>query len=290
MILNAFKDQAPKLPDYQAHYRIIYFEPIVDSGERFTIGIMAKAESGEIHVIQTIDAQVIKCMYGDSALQISNLISLTLESAREALDANLPINEITPSLGGTSLGPTQTSYSNQGMQGILFQAMTSYASLSKGKIIDEGFALMTDEEAQQDEGNKNLMRNVREVLTAMNHADNIQWHKHIKVDNTEISVDVLCPHYNANLSNFNIKHVKTAYNNAKAKLFDLQVLRDMRKNELLASQAEFELLISLRPTSEARYTDHVASLQELADKQDLRVVKYDTPKQIAERIILKNVA
>jgi len=49
---------------------------------------------------------------------------------------------------------------------------------------------------------------------------------------------------------------------------------------------KIELLVSLHPTSEARYIAHVESLQELADKQNLRAAKYGTPKQFPKRIIL----
>ena len=292
MIFNAFKDQAPKLPDYQARYRIIYFEPIVDSGERFSIGIMAQANDGESRVIQTLDNKTIRHMYGDNALQINNLIALILESAKEALESVIEIDNIFLPMGGTSLSKTQTSYSNQGMQGILFQALTSYSSLYKGEIIEAGFALQdAAQEDIQENSNRHLLGDVKDVLNAMHYNQKIQWQSKVNINTgSTVTIDVLAPHYNANLSNFNIKHVQTAFNNAKSKLFDLELIRNSRQNEVINNAMGYELLVSLNPHADERYSEQVDLLTDLADTLELRVISCNTPKHIAEHIILKNAA
>lgn len=86
-LANAFNHLAPEPPDYQARYQALYFEPIPQSGERFTIGIMAQDETGEARVIQTLADKTLRCLYGNQAEAIQNLVSLILDSARTHLGA-----------------------------------------------------------------------------------------------------------------------------------------------------------------------------------------------------------
>ena len=139
MILEAFKSKAPPMPIFSAKYRAIYFEPINGSGELFTIGIMAQAETGEISVIQTLPDQSIQCMYGNKSEGIKKMVSIILESAKNYLLENLPIEQWEPPMTGTMAGDIQKSYSNNGMEGILFQGISSYSSLcfAYGQMLDD---------------------------------------------------------------------------------------------------------------------------------------------------------
>lgn len=294
MILDTFKRQAPVLPQFTASYRPIYFEPIIDSGERFAIGIMALAETGEFRVLPTLSEKTMRSMYGDKTDQIRGLVSLILESAESHLTAGFPLEQWQPPVSGAIAGMTQKTYSNNGLEGVLFQAITSYASLYKGKIVKDGLSEITDNELPEDEAERkadSLIQQVKNILQLQVIDYQAHWKKVVPIKaNSAITIDYLGVRYNANLSNFDVKDIGNALKVAKAKLFDLDVLRIKRQQETISSDQCFELLIGLRNNAPSQAEDCFVELEQLADTIELRVIKKSTPQEIAERILQQEQA
>lgn len=291
-IASAFQHLAPELPDYQARYRAVYFEPIAHSGERFTVGILAQSQAGEHTVLQTLSSQAMRCMYGENHPAFANLIGLVLESAKAHLDAKLPLEEWAPPLGGIDLSDIQTTYSNAGMEGVLFQAVSNYASLYQGEIVTKGLndlaGIEPKEESDSDTG---LIQRVKAILVNCDGRFSGRWRQEVVVkDGAKVKIDYLGAHYNANLSNFDVKQIGHAYNLAKAKLFDLEVLREKRSREALDNQQRYELLIALSETERREAHDRYREIETLADGLELRVVKKSTAEQLADRIMQQDAA
>jgi hypothetical protein len=206
MNLDAFKLKAPLLPEFSAKYRAIYFEPIAGSGEQFTIGIMAQAVNGEYSVLQTLSDKMLNCMYGQKSASVKNLVFMILDSATRHLSAGMPIEEWQPPMSGVIPGDVQASYSNNGLEGILFQGITSYASLYKGALVDDAIneingAYLTDED-EAEQKNISLIQQVKTIFTDSGWPGN-HWRQEVIVkDNARINIDYLGVNYNANLSNF----------------------------------------------------------------------------------------
>ncbi|ESS73980.1 hypothetical protein MGMO_8c01190 [Methyloglobulus morosus KoM1] len=294
MILDTFKRQAPVLPQFTASYRSIYFEPIIGSGERFVIGIMALAETGESRVLQTLSEKTMRSMYGDKTDQIRGLVSLILESAESHLKAEFPLEQWQPPVSGAFAGMTQKTYSNNGLEGVLFQAITSYASLYKGKIVKDGLSELTDNELPEDEAERNtdsLIQQVKNILQLQPIDYQSHWKKVVRIkENSAITIDYLGARYNANLSNFDVKDIGNALKVAKAKLFDLDVLREKRQHEVFSSEQNYELLIGLKNDAPNDAKDCFVQIEQLADTKNLRVIKKATPQEMADRILLQEKA
>jgi hypothetical protein len=291
-IANAFLHLAPEMPDYKGKFRAVYFEPISGSGERFTIGIIAQSSQGEFRVIRTLPLKSMICMYGkEVSIQADNLVSLVIESAKDHLNAGLDLEIWSPPLSGVKTSKTYYTQSKAKLDGILFQAITSYASLYKGKLVDNGLEDYNNElsDADDEEMSISLVKQVKTLLS--NECYNNHWNKEVIVkDNSRIYIDYLGSFYNANLSNFNIKKIKSAYDLAKGKLFDLELLRDKRQHEVTEMNQEFELLVALKSDASSRAKDLAYQLEELADSRGLNVVSKPSAELLAKRIHEKEAA
>jgi hypothetical protein len=294
MILDAFKSLAPELPNYQARYRPIYFEPIVGSGERFTVAIMAQGQGGEKRVIQTLSPKKIQCMYGDHAAAINNLITLVVDSAHQHLEAGADLDAWRPPVSGIHLGPLQSTRSNAEMEGVLFQALTSYASLYSGDIIERGLNEINQEQPEEEDSEEqtaNLIQQVKILTISRNQRFAHHWQRDVIVlDGGRITIDFLGAQYNANLSNFNVRQLGVAFRSAKAKLLDLDILRTKRQAEPVDCPQDYELLVALKNNASSDAQEMYYNLEKLAESKDLRVVSKPTPEDLAERIMKREAA
>lgn len=292
-IADAFKHQAPPVPNYAASYRAIYLEPILGSGERFSIGIIAQDESGEARVVQTLANKTMRCMYGEQYQAINNIVSITLNSAEQHLKEKQPMPDWHPPFGGITLGDIQETRSNAGMEGVLFQAITSYASLYQGDIVANGIADFTETEPERetDADTSRLITRVKNLVLDKNNNLAPCWNRSITaVNGTRINIDYMGWHYNANFANFDVKYLKTAYKFAQAKLLELELLRNKREKEAIDNHQTFELLIGVNDKMTNEAQDYYQNLEKAADEQALRVISSSSPTPLAQRILQKEAA
>lgn len=293
MILEDIKKLAPPLPDFSAKFMGIYFEPMRDSGERLTIGVATKACTGETAVHQTLSDKTLRCMYGDNALNMQGFVHDILSSAKQHLEFGYDLEDWQPPYKGVFLSKVHKTYSKTGINGVIFQATTLYSSLCKDEWITNtineinGINGIHDNSTEDtDTSLDSLIKRLKEI-TGHNY-DN-RWLQTLSVDHAPLTIDYLGVHYNANLANFDVKQVKTAFKFAKAKLFDLEVLRESRRNQTIAEKADFELLVSFKNrTQEA--IDRFNNLEILADKCELRVIRMLDAPDIAQYIRSKEAA
>jgi hypothetical protein len=292
MIFDAFKDLAPDLPTFQARYRPIYFEPMVGSGERFTVAVMAQGHGGESKVVQTVSPKKLQCMYGEHAATVINLVMLVIDSAHRHMESGADLADWQPPVTGIYPGPIQSTRSNAEMEGVLFQALTSYSSLYSGEIVDQAMSEINNEPLDDtEEQTIRLIQAVKMLTIGKNPRFAHHWQRDFAVqDRGRITIDYLGVKYNANLSNFNVRQLGVAFRSAKAKLLDLEILRETRQSEALDCPQDYELLVALKNNAPIEAKDFVHNLEQLADSIDLRVVKNTSPEELAERIMLREAA
>lgn len=209
------------------------------------------------------------------------------------LDRSFPMTEWQPPFSGVSVGPVQKTRSQAGIEGVLFQAITSYASLYQGELTQRGLAehdagtLLESEDAI----NSNLIQQVKTLCIKRNPDFAGRWRQEVAVkQQARIIIDYLGVHYNANLASFDVKQISHAFRMAKAKLFDLEVLREKRSHEAIADTQRYELLIALPPSRKGEPNDRFGELETLADSRQLRVVRGNGAEALAARILQSEAA
>lgn len=273
----------PPLPAYQASYKAVYFEPMSLSGERFTVGILVQSEN-EYKVIQTISAKTLKCMYGSKYQQARNLIMLVLDSAKEYLKQGKTLSDWQPIMGGFYSTETRVTRSSNGIDGILFQAITLFSSLYSGVLVDGALSdLNGDNDDAEEEAASKLITSIRSNLGGK-YQD--RFHKSVDLlkGNTKITVDYLGVELNAAISNFDVKAPKTAFSAAKVKLFDLERLREQKEREKVNDSQSFEMIIGFSHFQKSNNKDYIEQLKDLGSSIDIKIEQCETPKEIAESI------
>lgn len=283
MDIQRLLNRAPKLPDFEANYQAFQLETIQGSGERFTV-LIAACSATEFRVIQTISNKVIECMFGESAANFQGFIDLLQEDLEHHLSANKSLSDWIAPISGVTKSQLHTTRSATGMEGVLFQAITSYASLNQGEIVTKAMNELLDLEQDEDRPTVQLVKNVKSLIEqrAKHLANNFR--KQITLSNgSEISMDYVGAHYNAGFSNFDVKQPKQAMNLAKAKLYDLQSLKADANR--MAVKQEFELLAYLPNSSSKQTQKLLGELENSADEKSLRVRHFQSFSEMANTII-----
>ena len=290
MDIEQLLKQAPSLPSYQGHYQAIQLEPITQSNERISVLILATSKT-DFKIINTLTPEIITCMFGDSAGQISNIINLTQESISEHLANNGKFDDWQPPFSGIYKSKSHQTLSTD-IEGILFQGLTSYSSLYQGNIVTDRidkFLNITKEE-NSDKINQRLITSVKQEILKTNPLFKNRFDNKIKLTKgSAVNIDYAGEKYNAALSDFTIKHKKNASDKAKAKLFELDVLRQDRQNSTVQTPQQFELLIHTSHNNNQE-ADLLQSITEQADTLELIVRGLKDSKEIASHILKSEAA
>jgi hypothetical protein len=288
MIKNAFQDRMPELPSYKAEYRVIRLEPVSYSGELLTIGIMAKSDT-EYKVIQTIQPNTLKCMYGSQYANISNLIGIVIESASQHLSQGLEIASWLPPFDGAYADEAITARSNKQMEGILFQAINSYSSLYQGDITDKAIASLTDSDVDEnDKASTHLIKQVKDLINPKYRGN---FNRKVQLlRGTTLNIDYLGINYNANIANFNASNAGNALTRVKAKLLDFVVFRDEREKENINANQSYEMIIGCKADLDERTAHAIYEIEDMANSKGIVVAREHAPQSIAKRITTKEIA
>ena len=121
------------IPTYRASWAPIYFEPIMGSGERFTVGVLLADEEG-IALKRTINDAVIKALFGSRFHHISQMIEFIFDGLSQLkLDTSQPVKL---PLSGFFVGAWNVASSRSYREGVFKQA--SYQSAALAKMSESG--------------------------------------------------------------------------------------------------------------------------------------------------------
>lgn len=133
----------PSFPEYEADWAPVYLEPIVQSGERLTIAVVA-ASGDEVNGCLTISEKALKCLYGSSAVGMQRMMGLALSRALEFAEGGFE-GQFSCGIHGVVIGKTRRRLGNN-MTHILQQASSLTSSLSTV----HASALMEEDEESDD--------------------------------------------------------------------------------------------------------------------------------------------
>lgn len=189
-----------------------------------------------------------------------------------------------PPLSGVTKSTLHTTRSASGIEGVLFQAITSYASLNRGDIVTSAINQLQSIDAyEKDAFSQRLITSVKDILTAKNQSYAHRFGGKVTVKNNgKMTIDYLGINLNAGISDLNIKQPIVSFNKAKAKLFDLKVLKEQQAKSTLFN-TRFELIANFdKDKKEQRSL--INNLETLAQEIGINVIGLPSPQSIASRI------
>ncbi|WP_122414443.1 hypothetical protein [Pseudomonas viridiflava] len=117
----------PSFPEYEAEWAPIYLEPIVQSGERLTIAVVASS-GDEVNGCLTISEKALKCLYGPSAAGMQRMMTMALSRALDYAKSGFT-GTFSCGIHGVAIGKVRRGL-GENMSHILQQASSLSSSLS----------------------------------------------------------------------------------------------------------------------------------------------------------------
>lgn len=273
----------PELPAYKAMWAPIYFEPIMGSGEKFTVAVVAIAENGEFKIHQSIRPHVVKAMYGNNSDQFNSLIELIISNLAMHL-SNKNLTSWCAPMQGVTLGKIKQTYSTD-IIGVLRQAVTLTASLSSLDFFSN------DEENEQYSSDNTWAKLVKEAVVTKYSNFECFFNKQFKVATEARAAKIffLSDQTAINTERLRPSNISTDLDRNKARLLDLFAVKD---HDSLFKRNTHELIV-YKPLNDdptyskqqmKRLSDALLTLEEVGDKHSIIVTPVCTPQQALKRI------
>lgn len=280
----------PTLPTYSAVACPVFIEPIVGSGERICVGVAAHGVDGGFVVVQTLKEETAFCMLGASAVKLLGLVQMALNHLEKHIETKQNLSGWYSPVPGVFLGATSTGYVAD-LTTMVRTVARNHAFLSA--LSD--FTAADESIADDSPGTDRWAKLVRDATTLLRPSLADAFNRQLKLTSKGTTrFDFVGHCLAAQLGRIIPGHgmsglVKTA----KAKLWDLETLREHNEQQLFKSNTRYELILYRPKDKDPAYSEReiirlneaITELEETGDKQQLRVVSAYAPEEAAHRII-----
>lgn len=262
----------PNTPTFIAKWKPIYFEPVVNSGERITILILVQ-HNNDIKYFHALHDNVVENLYGSKANSFKNLVNFI----KDQLTQNN--GELNNCIEGVFEGHWHHASSSD-VFGIAKQALIKTASLGT-LAIEELF--VDDLHSENDSIDQNWSSKIKSEFIkefpkyekSFNHSVNIK-----------NNVKIKCGFYSSEyIAKFNVCTTQTIHR-MKSSLMDLNILN---KNKI---SNNFDLLIHLPPVDNIhisqkmhlKMNDNILILKDQCKDTNIQIIVCDNEKDGVKRI------
>ncbi|WLH61046.1 hypothetical protein [Pseudomonas sp. FP2300] len=273
----------PDFPTFEAQWAPVYLEPIVESGERLTIGVVAGA-NGNVSGSLTITDKALECLYGASSDGMKSMMELALKKAM-AYAKNGFVKGYSSGIHGVVLGEAREGIGYD-LDDIISQGIALCSSLSQ----------VHSEDAKSAHDRSSYWRRVQKAMERVD--KNLVQHFNVPVDVTirGSRLSLQCDYFSSRIAvnvcslstNYRLSHLFDA---ATSKVFRLEQLKNhdaLIKHDhkaammlVLPQDATVELL---KPAALKNYKERILLLQDMAEKKDFDLVTVHSAFEGAKEI------
>jgi hypothetical protein len=258
--MNTLEELFPPEPTFSGIWQTLYLEPIVGSGERISVAVVAIGSNNEYRIIQAIRSELLECLYGAQSQNMQSMIDWLIESASNELKSHRNLSEWVAPFDGVKIGSLHPA-ADENIEGILKQAIRFTASLS---------TLALDAEREEDEFqpkrySEQWAASIFDEIKTINPQLSNFFKKRLKISESNIltSFGFMNDKYVSNFGLLVPTRLSTSLSNVKAKLFDLETLQ---KSQALIKPQKYEIVIGTPSLSDPTLTDKSArKLRETID-------------------------
>lgn len=263
----------PELPTYEAEWAAVYMEPIVQSGERLTIGVVAfdgSIAAGRL----AISDKALNCLYGSSATGMQQMMAMALQRAQAYAGKGFS-GQFRAGMHGVSIGPKRLGIGND-LEDILQQATSLTSSLS---------ALHQDDEAADAHDRSTYWRRLQVEMKRINPNLTSHFGKPVPVTIRGSEINLACDYYSSRLA-VNIAAIQPG--NRLSLLFDsassrISRLEQLKQHDSLIGNDQRGSLMLVTPTEEQlalhgqnaqrSFRERVLLLQDMAETKKFGIVE-----------------
>lgn len=278
----------PPVPGLSAEWAPVYLEPLQGSGERIVVAVVGVDSDGRSAAHIAVPPRAWKCLYGNEAHRIIGLAELVVESFEDhaASDASLaswPLPSPSCHLGLIRVGLGGS------LAEILAQGVRLTSSMFDPSTID---AVHAAGDVPSSLDVERFVQRIKDITMSRAGDFEARFRQSISVGEgakrTEIGYIGIQIAANFEVLRPSISALERRRTRAKAKLLDLQALRDQK--DLLVGRSSYELMLWVPPGFSkeelARSEQVFLELRDIGDNHDLRVERMASPEAAAERILI----
>lgn len=273
----------PDFPSHEARWAPVYLEPIVESGERLTIGVVAY-DGHEVAGRLTVSEKALQCLYGDSSIGIQSMMELALKRALHY--AKKDFNPLIASgIHGVQFGAARDGLGDN-LQDILDQGISLTASLSQ----------VHAEESKSSHDRSSYWKRVQKAMERVDKSLVPHFGHQVNVSIKGSTISIPCDYFSSRLA-VNVCSLSADYranllfDAATSKVFKLEQLKDHdalvqhdhRATMMLVIPSESQIE-NLKPASRKNFDDRILLLQDMADKRRFEIVTVHSSFEGAKRI------
>lgn len=274
----------PVLPSYEAQWAAVYMEPIVQSGECLTIGVVAfdgKKAGGQL----SISRKALECLYGDSAGGLENMMNLALDRAMQFARDGFH-GEFSSGIHGVSLGKKRVAIGDD-LQDVIDQGISLTSSLS---------TIHSGDDARSDHDRTMYWKRFKKAMEKVNPALVEHFGRSVDVQVRGAVISLPCDYFSSRIA-ANICSVSAGYR--QSNLFDVASSRILRLEQLKEHDGLVEhhqqptmILVvptdqhidDLKPANKQSFHERILLLQDMADKKRFPLVTIHDPMEGARRL------
>lgn len=278
----------PYLPNYKGKWWPVFMEPIVGSGERIAVAIIAEGADGDIAWHQGISKRVMTALGKNTATGLTGLISTAIDHYLKSRNSGLHFDEAPPPFSGFFVGAANATHSKD-ISGILEQGIRSTSLFSSVK------ELRSQNTNQQ---NSRFLNDIRDITLEVKPKLANFFHQTFRVSESarRTPIDFIGHNSAISFAKFpdSARNLGYYVGQAKIKLWNLNSFRafdNKAKNdkyELIILNPENVILSSLTDHQRTILRESFNELTMAADAEDIRITQVaDAPKASSRLIQLE---
>lgn len=277
-------NEFPDLPTYEAEWAAVYMEPIVQSGERLTVAVVA-CDGRETGGQLAISKKALECLYGESSVGLERMMTLALERALRFAKTGFH-GEFSSGMHGVTIGKKRTAIGND-LLDVIQQGISLTSSLS---------GIHTDTESRNDHDRSMYWKRFMNAMKRVNPNLVDFFGKSVDVQVKGSVISLPCDYFSSRIA-ANICSLSPGYRQsglfdvASARIFRLEQLKDhdaliehhQQATMMLVIPTEAQLA-DLKPANQQSFRERMLLLQDMADKKQFPLVTVHNPLEGAKRL------
>lgn len=289
--------------NHRGKWRAIYLEPMVGSGERLCIGVVAQDTDRAI-LAGVEQLSRLACVYGEAAQAFIYASQVALQSVEKRVcrDGLESLSDWTGCMDGLKFGKMQLG-AGESLEDIAHTGLMQCASLHlRTQREEEGEDDVVASQGATDHTSRRLERLVRDYAVGKQPGLEANFGKLFSVaENARPTrIGFIGTRIAANFSIVVPGRISPLVGVAKAKLWDLSTLKSNGNDDLFSSAGhmEYELLLQSVSFDSPLYSERqlaqvesaLLALREEADKANIRCRTMYSPEEIANFLLIKEAA
>lgn len=284
--MNILEELFPTEPEFLGTWQTMYLEPIVGSGERISVAVVAIGDNKQYKIVQAIRSELLECLYGAQSQRMQSMIDWLIESASKELKLRNGLSEWVAPFDGVKLGEISNA-ADENIEGILKQAIRFTASLSSLALDAE----REDEDFQPKRYSEQWASTISDEMNIINPRLAGFFKRRLKISESSIltAFGFMNDKYVSNFGLLIPTRLSTSLSNVKAKLFDLESLK---KSQHLIKPECYEIVIgtpsltdpTLTAKSLNRLRETIEMVTEVAASENIKLFRAENAREAAEHI------